>query len=290
VLAAAVWYLRPQIAPAPTSIEAGPAKTAAKPAPAQAPRAVVAVAQSTPSQPGAPNPYAHKPTSSQVEFHVVGGLAVAYGDVLLGKPEPGFAANRGNAEVRPPQLWEKPEIPYAVSPELPNPARVQRAIDYFNQNTPVKFVPYQGQTDAVVFEVGTENCLSYLGKSGGLQPIRLTEQCRTHEILHEMMHALGFVHEQSRPDRDNYVEVLWQNIDPAYADQFAIVPDSFTDALRGAAFDYHSVMLYESNAFAVSTQLTTLQSTTAQSVSPTQDGLSPGDIARLNSLYNGSSQ
>ena len=27
-------------------------------------------------------------------------------------------------------------------------------------------------------------------------------------------HALGFLHEQSRPDRDNYVEVLWSNIKP----------------------------------------------------------------------------
>ena len=32
-------------------------------------------------------------------------------------------------------------------------------------------------------------------------------------VLHHLMHALGFTHENNRPDRDYFVRVIWDNIE-----------------------------------------------------------------------------
>lgn len=53
-----------------------------------------------------------------------------------------------------------------------------------------------------------------MGRQDGGQVISLGTTCETrYRALHEIMHALGFLHEQSRPDRDEYVKILYWNIE-----------------------------------------------------------------------------
>jgi hypothetical protein len=62
-------------------------------------------------------------------------------------------------------------------------------------------------------------------------------------MTHELGHALGLFHEQSRPDRDNYVTVLTNNINPAAITNFD--KSSSTDVQTyGVPYDYGSVMHY----------------------------------------------
>lgn len=42
-------------------------------------------------------------------------------------------------------------------------------------------------------------------------------------IQHELTHVLGFFHEQSRPDRDNYVLINWANIQNGTQDLFVFL-------------------------------------------------------------------
>lgn len=61
-------------------------------------------------------------------------------------------------------------------------------------------------------------CFSSVGMKywvTGSQTISLGSGCNHRGVaMHEMMHAIGFWHEQSRYDRDQYVEIMWENIEP----------------------------------------------------------------------------
>lgn len=51
--------------------------------------------------------------------------------------------------------------------------------------------------------------------TGGGQKVNLGNGCAD-EItvpMHELMHAIGFAHEQTRPDRDNFVRLFLHNVD-----------------------------------------------------------------------------
>ena len=230
----------------------------------------------------------YKMKSESVEFEVKDGYAVAFGDVILGTLQPGAKIKTGRYKTNRTRLWDSPYIPYAFHKDLKNRGAVEQAINYFNNNTPIQFVPFQGQEDAVIFRHVKEHCFSYLGRVGGHQSILISNQCQKGHIIHEIMHALGFVHEQSRTDRDNYVEIKWENIQEKYLSQFALVPEGLIHEYTGSVFDfnYKSIMLYKANAFAKKSDLKTMTSKTQDLIEPYENELSAIDKERLEYLYN----
>jgi hypothetical protein len=101
-------------------------------------------------------------------------------------------------------------------------------------------------------------------------------------FIHEICHLLGMAHEQQRPDRDSFINILWNNIDPNFKYAFDIIPTSNT--LKTDVYDYKSIMHYYPTAFSIN-GLPTIEpkNTLFQSLGGTQ--LSEHDTAFLNRLY-----
>ena len=149
----------------------------------------------------------------------------------------------------------------------------------------IHFVPRTTETDYVAFTDSTSGNWSYVGKIGGGQPINIQDYYEF-LITHEIGHALGLIHEQSRSDRDQYVTINSQNLQAGTADNFAVVPGS----LNQGVYDFDSDMHYFLTAFSANGQPTISVNApySAQwngSNVGRQSHLSPGDKAGMAAIY-----
>lgn len=62
-------------------------------------------------------------------------------------------------------------------------------------------------------------------------------------ILHEIGHAIGFIHEHKRPDRDDYVTILSENIQSGKEHNFKKESIDVIDTYN-LPYDYTSIMHY----------------------------------------------
>ncbi|KAM9422014.1 uncharacterized protein ACWYII_019917 [Salvelinus alpinus] len=92
-------------------------------------------------------------------------------------------------------------------------AITQRGLDSFAETTCVRFLQCQNERDYLSIE-SRSGCYSYVGRQGNTQTVSLAHQgCLYHStVQHELLHALGFNHEQTRSDLDNHIHVYWENI------------------------------------------------------------------------------
>jgi hypothetical protein len=240
------------------------------------------------ADPPLPNPSDSAAKIPLTRFQMKQGFAVAFGDVLLGKPThdmPNGAT--GVFRLETPRLWSNAVIRYAIDSHIQHPERIEQALQHMADNSPLKFeLATDNNADAIVFQQSEELCGSYMGALGGLQPILLADHCTWTDVVHEVMHAIGFPHEHSRADRDQFVRVLFNNIQEDFLPQFDIAPTPVLDVLTTTGFDYQSVMIYPKTAFAKTPNLETLQSLNpAFDIAPSQQGLSNLDKERLFRLF-----
>ncbi|MGP0095775.1 MAG: M12 family metallopeptidase, partial [Terriglobales bacterium] len=221
------------------------------------------------------------------------GKAVYQGDILLDHLEqsPNGPHPQSMGVAYSSYLWPAVDglvsIPYTIDPASGDLTNLNAAITSFNNTFTglIQLVPYTNQTDYINFDFdpnnGSGSCEAYEGRVGGEQTVGGSGTCTVATILHEMGHTVGVWHEQTRPDRDTYVNVNYGAIIKASRSNF----DQFLDNDQELTpYDYASVMEYPAFSFSRNGE-PCIESIPAGMPLSNPNGYSAGDVDGIDRLY-----
>ncbi len=115
--------------------------------------------------------------------------------------------------------WMDNTVYYEIGSNLQNESRVYEAIKHWEANTHLVFKERRYEQHYIYFQNG-EGCSSFVGMTGGKQEITLESSCSLGSTIHEIGHAIGLWHEQSRADRDEYITINYENIEDGQEHNF----------------------------------------------------------------------
>ena len=179
------------------------------------------------------------------EGQVIGvqGQAIANVDGSPLLSTQGFGINRTGDK------WPNAVVPYVFDRSATGNIRSQfeQARRTYTEQTGIRFVPRTNEAQYVRVVAGS-GCSSYVGrvsasfKPNGQELTLGKDGCGYGAALHEMGHAAGLEHEQTRCDRDEYVEIRFQYIVERWQSQYA--KNCNSNRTSHTPYDYKSIMHY----------------------------------------------
>ena len=248
--------------------------------------------------------------TSTKEVYLIEGDILASREEILQAYDPddiknmmGITVNRNDAALQAAtsgskKLWPGRTVPYKFHSSLSasHRALIRSAINAWQRATCLRFVLRTTQSSYLNFRGDKARCSSRIGRQGGAQRVNIGPRCSRGNAIHEIGHAVGFWHEQSRPDRDRYVNILTQNIARGMGHNFMKRSHHDVD-YQGTEYDYRSIMHYGTTAFSkctnnprVNCPTIAVSNSSAYSAQgrPTlgqRSGLSATDILQARRLY-----
>uniref|UniRef100_A0A7I5EAH1 Metalloendopeptidase n=1 Tax=Haemonchus contortus TaxID=6289 RepID=A0A7I5EAH1_HAECO len=206
--------------------------------------------------------------------------------------DPISAKTKRAATARKERIWPNGVIPYVIASNFSGEHKnlFQRAMRHWENHTCVSFVPRQEHhKHYIMFTIDKCGCCSYVGRRGdGPQAISIGKNCDKFGIVvHELGHVVGFWHEHTRPDRDDYVDIFYKSIQPGQDYNFEKSKPEEVDSL-GEPYDFDSIMHYARDTFSRGTFHDTIlpkPSSGFRSEIGQRIQLSEGDIRQAKKLY-----
>ncbi|XP_064632767.1 bone morphogenetic protein 1-like [Lineus longissimus] len=188
------------------------------------------------------------------------------------------------------RLWDHAVIPYEIDASFTGYQRAlfMNAFRQWEERTCLSFVPKEPVHDNwIIITKGDCGCSSFVGnKRLGGQGLSIGRGCdKFGIILHELGHTIGYWHEQSRPDRDEYVLVKLDNVAAGRGYNFNRQPEYEIDS-RGEPYDFNSIMHYSSHQFSKNRGAQTIiPRPSAKMFIGQRVALSDGDVRQTKKMY-----
>uniref|UniRef100_A0A0N5BB48 Zinc metalloproteinase n=1 Tax=Strongyloides papillosus TaxID=174720 RepID=A0A0N5BB48_STREA len=186
-----------------------------------------------------------------------------------------------------PTKWQFP-IPYYIDGQVQH-AVVDNAIKGIEKETCIRFQKsqsFKGRHGLRIFP--GRGCFSNIGpiSADNVQDVSIGQGCEWNGIVqHEVSHALGLFHEQSRPDRDDYININLNNVAPNQRHNYDKTTLAESESF-GIPYDYGSTMQYDKKSFSANGQLTMIPKNPLYLNTIGQfDKLQFNDVKLLNTVY-----